>query len=229
MPPSLAKTELPSCATKEGDEELSETERATDVGMEAAPGGRWDLDVSSGEEGVDPSHGEEGGEFGEGVGEGSQIVAHGAPASAAPACTTLAIRGRAAAATAATARPTTGSAIQCAICSASSATTQWFLEKVIMVQGTRTVLPQELLCMLCGVSLEAWPLDSSSAEGRMSLINRYNKEVGFRKQVDAVRSWLVRLGCVARGSLDGGIFRSFSAPGHARARPGSNKQTVAST
>ena len=81
----------------------------------------------------------------------------------------------------------------CGICRKSSQDVRWFIQEVVKIAEVEQTIPKSTLCWLCGVALEAWPLESSTQEGQASLIAKVLKDKKFREKFWDVRTGAERV------------------------------------
>ena len=76
---------------------------------------------------------------------------------------------------------------RCRFCNDWSFDVPWFKEETVRIDGVLFIIALAEDCFVCGTACEAWPLLAATAEGKVTLKNKYATEKAFRTEFDAVR------------------------------------------
>ena len=84
---------------------------------------------------------------------------------------------------------------QCSICKARTQDVKWFVEeyRTDRESGSTIIFCHGLVCWVCGVALEAWPLESATLEGQQKLIQRILEDPDFNKLFQKARQGAERV------------------------------------
>ena len=84
---------------------------------------------------------------------------------------------------------------QCSICKARTQDVKWFVEeyRTDRQSGSIIIFCHGLVCWVCGVALEAWPLESATLEGQQKLIQRILEDPDFSKLFQKARQGAERV------------------------------------
>ena len=84
---------------------------------------------------------------------------------------------------------------QCSICKARTKDVKWFVEeyRTDSQSGSIIIFCHGLVCWVCGVALEAWPLESATLEGQQKLIQRILEDPDFNKLFQKARQGAERV------------------------------------
>ena len=84
---------------------------------------------------------------------------------------------------------------QCSICKARTQDVKWFVEeyRTDRQSGSIIIFCHGLVCWVCGVALEAWPLESATLEGQQKLIQRILEDPDFNKLFQKARQGAERV------------------------------------
>ena len=77
----------------------------------------------------------------------------------------------------------------CAICASKSNGVRWFIaDRQTLKNGKVISVPLGILCYLCGVASEAWPLEFMGDSGQKKVVEKYFGDLAFRATFDSVRT-----------------------------------------